>query len=147
MNRTATVRRAAAAAAIVTAATGLLGAHAVAAPAGATSHGACPATEITAIWYGGESDDGRCDFIPDYLDHLFYSDPMLTTAQRNTYQVRAVVVQLRLRDLGYRPVAVDGKYGPQTAGAVTRLQENRGLYVDGKVGVQTWKSLFGLGRA
>lgn len=107
----------------------------------------CPAAEITVIWYGGYSDDSRCQHIPDWLNHLYYTDPMLTTDQRDDYQERAVFVQLRLRDLGYHPGTIDGMYGPRTAAAVTRLQDWRGLYVDGKVGPQTWESLFGLGRA
>jgi len=38
-------------------------------------------------------------------------------------------------------VVVDGRYGPQTAQAVSRFQRRQGLTVDGKVGQQTWKRL------
>lgn len=41
---------------------------------------------------------------------------------------------------------IDGKYGTQTANTVTRYQRNHHLKVNGKVGLTTWKKLFGLGR-
>jgi peptidoglycan hydrolase-like protein with peptidoglycan-binding domain len=55
-----------------------------------------------------------------------------------------VFIQLKLRDLGY-PTAIDGKFGPQTAAVVRKFQSRRGFVVDGEVGLQTWKGLFGLG--
>jgi hypothetical protein len=36
-----------------------------------------------------------------------------------------------------RPVAVDGRYGPQTAGAVRAVQEQHGIGVDGLYGPET----------
>src|SRR5271165_938630 len=38
-------------------------------------------------------------------------------------------------------LAVDGDFGPQTAGAVRAFQTKHGLAVDGKVGNQTWPAL------
>ncbi len=50
-------------------------------------------------------------------------------------------VQQRLRRLGYRAGAVDGIYGPLTAGAVRAFQQRSGLTIDGVVGPQTWAAL------
>ena len=136
-------RRSALAAAAVTAALTLGVGHSGTAAAGAQ----CPAREIEKVWYGGTSTVKACENMADRLDHLFYPGRMLTAAQQGIYQENAVFVQLRLRDLNYRPLAVDGYYGSQTAGAVTRYQRNHALVVDGKVGSQTWEELFGLGPA
>lgn len=43
-------------------------------------------------------------------------------------------VQQRLTDLGYRPGAIDGHYGPATASAVMAYQKHEGLGRDGVVG-------------
>jgi peptidoglycan hydrolase-like protein with peptidoglycan-binding domain len=72
---------------------------------------------------------------------------MYTTALSHTYRANVVVIQLALRDRNYSPLAVDGYYGTQTRNAVKRYQRNHHLVVDGKVGLQTWRSLFGLGAA
>lgn len=122
-----------------------VGQTAMAQPTGTAASATCPAKEIQKVWDGGTSYVKACENMADRLDHLFYPGYMLTTAQRYTYQENAVFVQLRLRDLNYSPLAIDGYYGSQTAGAVTRYQRNHGLVVDGKVGQQTWKALFGLG--
>lgn len=146
--RAATVT--AAAAVVLGLGSGVGGATATAgagAPPAAAAAATCPAKEIAKVWYGGTSTVAACENMADRLDHLFYPGRMLTTAQRYTYQENAVFVQLRLRDLNYRPLVADGYYGSQTAGAVTRYQRNHGLIVDGKVGAQTWEELFGLGPA
>jgi murein L,D-transpeptidase YcbB/YkuD len=131
-------------AALGAAATVTLGLSA-AAPAGAAAQ--CPAQEIRKVWDGGTSTVKACENMADRLDHLFYPGSMLTTALNSVYKENVVFVQLRLRDLNYSPLAIDGYYGTQTAGAVKRYQKNHGLVVDGKVGKQTWKALFGLGPA
>ncbi len=53
-------------------------------------------------------------------------------------------VQSRLAQWGYYDGAVDGIFGPQTAGAVRLFQRRNGLAVDGVVGPQTYAAL-GLG--
>lgn len=122
-----------------------VGSAVVAGPAAAAT--TCPAKEIRKIWDGGTSTVKACEDIPDVLDHLFYPGHMFTTAMANTYSEQVVFIQLRLRDLHYSPLVIDGRYGSQTAGVVKRYQRNHHFIVDGKVGKQTWKGLFGLGPA
>jgi peptidoglycan hydrolase-like protein with peptidoglycan-binding domain len=45
-------------------------------------------------------------------------------------------VQQRLAELGYRPGAVDGRYGPETQSAVMAFQKHEGLQRDGVTGPQ-----------
>ena len=131
----------------IAAALGLVAAAALTCATPAGSAAQCPAAEIKKVWYGGTSSVKACENMPDVLDHLFYPGHMLTKALSGTYRENVVFVQLRLRDLNYRPLAADGYYGNQTAGAVKRYQHNHSLIEDGKVGKQTWKALFGLGPA
>jgi uncharacterized protein (TIGR02594 family) len=53
-----------------------------------------------------------------------------------------LMLQRRLAALGVGPTQ-DGLYGDGTAGAVRKFQLTQGLEVDGIVGPQTWKGLFG----
>jgi len=55
--------------------------------------------------------------------------------------VQLVLSRIGIRDSAGRQLVVDGSYGPQTASAVRRFQERENLFVDGKVGKQTWKRL------
>ena len=124
-----------------------LGFGGVALACGGEEAPSCPAAEIQRVWNGGTSGNPYCENLTDWFDHLFYQGVPLSTDFRHDYMETVTVVQLRLRDLNYRPLAVDGLYGPQTKGAVMRYQTNHGLVVDGVVGPQTWRSLFGLGPA
>lgn len=45
--------------------------------------------------------------------------------------------QQRLRDLGYDPGPIDGRYGPMTQRAVRDFQADNGLAVDGAMGPRT----------
>ena len=103
----------------------------------------CPAKQIQKVWDGGTSYHPSCENLADWFDHLFYPGYQLNTSQQGTYQENVVVVQLRLRDLGYGPIAVDGHFGPQTAAAVKRFQDDADLAVVGYVGPKTWHKLFG----
>jgi hypothetical protein len=121
-----------------------------AAPATTSSQGTatakqCPVKEIKKVWYGGTSK--KCPNLPDQLDHLFYPGFQFTTAFKDKYLERTVFIQLRLKDEGFKPITIDGKYGNQTKNVVKRYQKAKHLTVDGKVGKQTWKALFGLGPA
>jgi hypothetical protein len=66
----------------------------------------------------------------------------LSTSLSSTYRWDVALVQRRLNALGYGHLAVDGNYGPITAGVVRSYQSGHGLYVDGIVGPVTWRSLF-----
>lgn len=126
-------------------------APAVAAPAapGQSSHTKdgkqCPVKQIKKVWYGGTSK--KCPNLPDELDHLFYPGKQFSTALESKYLERVVFIQLRLFDRGHKAIVVDGHYGNQTRKIVKNYQRKHDLFVDGKVGKQTWKSLFGLGEA
>lgn len=67
----------------------------------------------------------------------------LSTRYDDYYRYDVAMVQRRLNDLGYGPLAVDGYFGPVTRSWVLRYQSDYGLYVDGVVGPVTWRSMFG----
>ena len=50
---------------------------------------------------------------------------------------KVLAIQKRLTELGYRPGALDGVYGPQTVSAVVAFQNDEGLVPDGEVGDRT----------
>lgn len=49
--------------------------------------------------------------------------------------------QSRLRERGWR-ITVDGRYGPKTASVVKAYQREKGLAADGRLGPNTWRSLW-----
>ena len=102
---------------------------------------------ITAIKNGGYAT------APDYVstimsiintynltkyDSVATSQPTLRKGNRGT-DVRTL--QTLLGDKGYT-VLVDGIFGNKTYEAVKAFQTDRGLVVDGVVGVKTWKKLY-----
>ena len=50
-------------------------------------------------------------------------------------------LQKALKDLGYEPGAVDGKFGANTEAAVKSFQNANGIAVDGIVGDITWLNI------
>src|SRR5215204_6624740 len=50
-------------------------------------------------------------------------------------------LQSALRDLGYAPGDIDGRFGSDTESAVKAFQSDRGLTVDGIVGEITWLNI------
>ncbi|MDQ5944378.1 MAG: hypothetical protein QG658_445 [Patescibacteria group bacterium] len=53
-----------------------------------------------------------------------------------------VLIQTKLKQLGYDPGPIDGIYGTKTTGAVKLFQSRAGITQDGIVGPQTWSRLF-----
>lgn len=47
-------------------------------------------------------------------------------------------VQIALTNAGYNPGAIDGRMGKTTRDAIKAFQKANNLFVDGKVGKQTW---------
>jgi len=50
-------------------------------------------------------------------------------------------IQKALKNAGYNPGSIDGKFGRQTREAIKDYQRANNLKPDGKVGKKTWKSL------
>jgi hypothetical protein len=73
-----------------------------------------------------------------------FSGNWLTLETRGQFAAEALKLQNRLNWLGYGCVPEDGDYGPVTQEAVMRFQRDFRLAVDGKVGPQTWETLFSI---
>ncbi len=65
------------------------------------------------------------------------------TAEKREVKSRPTVKQIQkaLKNAGYNPGSVDGKFGRQTREAIKDYQKANNLKADGKVGKRTWKSL------
>ncbi|MGF7235732.1 MAG: transglycosylase family protein [Frankia sp.] len=77
-----------------------------------------------------------------YVTASLNTSPLFTTALVGQDRGDVRAWQTRMNKLGYHLV-VDGRYGPQSAGAARELQRAKGLAVDGIVGPQTWRATFG----
>jgi len=69
------------------------------------------------------------------IDEADQSEPVLKMGSTGLPVRRA---QKRMSLVGYDMGGVDGRYGTGTEAAVKKLQQQRGLTVDGVVGPQTW---------
>lgn len=75
-----------------------------------------------------------------------YPQRIITQGEKNVEIVQQI--QIKLNELGCTPVAADGVFGRKTAQAVKDFQSRHcdvlgnPLVIDGKVGIQTWTSLF-----
>lgn len=79
-------------------------------------------------------------FIPDYEQE----DVKRDTLRRGDKGDEVTELQMALNQLGFpddswKPLTIDGSYGPKTEQAVKRLQAHNGLLVDGICGPKTWK--------
>ena len=54
-----------------------------------------------------------------------------------------IAIQTQLNNLGYEAGTADGSFGQQTAVAVSKFQQDRGIEADGVVGAQTFRALMG----
>jgi len=61
----------------------------------------------------------------------------MTTLRRGSGGDEVEELQKRLRDAGFSPGAIDGRYGPGTEAAVSAFQASEGLLVDGIAGPRT----------
>lgn len=64
--------------------------------------------------------------------------PIIRRGSRGNY---VCIAQDDLNTLGYRTGGLDGVFGEQTYNAVRNYQDSRGLFVDGIIGCNTWRSL------
>src|SRR3954462_11909387 len=69
------------------------------------------------------------------IDEADQSEPVLKIGSTGLPVRRA---QKRMSLVGYDVGDVDGRYGAHTEAAVKKLQQQRGLAIDGVVGLQTW---------
>jgi peptidoglycan hydrolase-like protein with peptidoglycan-binding domain len=69
------------------------------------------------------------------IDEADQSEPVLNVGSTGLPVRRA---QKRMSLVGYDVGGVDGRYGIATEGAVKKLQQQRGLAIDGVVGPHTW---------
>ena len=76
-----------------------------------------------------------------YIDPWGLFDYNTMYRQGDPYNIEIEVLQNELKYLGYYSGKIDGLFGQNTDVAVRKLQGDRGLDVDGVVGVNTWKSL------
>lgn len=67
--------------------------------------------------------------------------PSRVVLRRGSKGDSVVILQERLKELGYEITAVDGYFGAETERAVTAFQKDVGLKVDGVVGARTWEAL------
>ncbi len=65
-----------------------------------------------------------------------------TVIKEGTVSVDGILVQMRLRDLGYLCYRPTGKFGPLSVDAIKRFQANNEFQKDGQVGPTTFDALF-----
>ena len=68
-----------------------------------------------------------------------------TVIKESTVSVHAILVQMRLRDLGYLCYRPTGKFGSMSVDAIKRFQSNNDYQRDGQVGPTTFDGLFASG--
>lgn len=59
----------------------------------------------------------------------------------NSRENEVITAQKKLKELGYYPFGIDGKYGVGTYNAVMKFQADAGLKIDGVLGEQTYNAL------
>lgn len=81
---------------------------------------------------------------PTYFSNNTSDELIVGVTDADTINKGVTLYQRRLREIGYR-VTVDGVFSIEDREATKRLQRDRGLTVDGRVGGQTWSSVWSIG--
>jgi hypothetical protein len=84
----------------------------------------------------------RADTAPAPVGTRSGSVPFFTTSMIDQVREDVRSWQAKLNTHGY-DIAVDGQYGPESAGAARDFQIAKDLLIDGIVGPQTWAATFG----
>lgn len=86
------------------------------------------------------------NFLPNFplpRGHWFgpeSNDPRNHSGVRAADRQHVRTLQMGLRNRGWT-IGVDGRFGPQTLTVVTKFQREKGLAVDGLVGIATWTTI------
>ena len=72
------------------------------------------------------------------LERTAYASPTLSVDSTGD---EVIILQQRLKDLGYAISMVDGEFGEETRAAVEEFQRDHNLYVTGIVNNATWRTL------
>src|SRR5688500_3657875 len=65
----------------------------------------------------------------------------MSVLKLNSSGAEVAALQTRLKELGFDPGTIDGKFGQGTANALIAFQQSQGLEADGKAGPQTMSAL------
>lgn len=98
-----------------------------------------------ALWGWQYSSSGSVPGINGNVDmDLYYGDVSMPTLRKGSSGADVKELQILLIKAGYScgKYGTDGKFGDSTLEAVKAFQADRGLAVDGVVGVNTWKKLY-----
>ena len=98
-----------------------------------------------ALWGWQYSSSGSVPGINGNVDmDLYYGDVSMPTLRKGSSGADVKELQILLIKAGYScgKYGTDGKFGESTLEAVKAFQTDRGLAVDGVVGVNTWKKLY-----
>ncbi|TWT25289.1 peptidoglycan-binding protein [Planomicrobium sp. CPCC 101110] len=86
---------------------------------------------------------GQEEKLPENLENLMAIAPEHQfILRKGSVRIEVELLQWTLDQYGL-PTAVDGIFGPETEKNVRQYQRDKGLKVDGIVGVNTWVAIYG----